>query len=150
MKHSQNKGFTLLEAIISIAIISSLAGLSVVAYSSFSQREALNAAASTAAAMLRDARAQTIASVGGSQYGVLIEPTRYVLFRGASYDVSSPHNQAVIFSSRVRASSSQSSFVFERVTGDASASGIIEVYLASDPSTKKTVVVQGTGLVSIE
>lgn len=145
-----NRGFTFLEVLISIAIMGLLAGVSTAAYSSFAKREALGAAASTAAAMLRDARAQTIASVGGSQYGVRVETDRFVLFQGSSYASTSPSNRPVYFNSRVRASSTAQSFVFERVTGDASSSGMIEVYLASDPSVKKSVVVQGTGLVSIE
>jgi prepilin-type N-terminal cleavage/methylation domain-containing protein len=145
-----NKGFTILEVLISVAIFGLLAGLSTTAYASFAKKQALDAAASTAAAMLRDARAQTIASVGGSQYGVQIEADRFVLFQGSTYSASASTSRAVYFSSRVKASSTAQSFVFERVTGDASASGMIEVYLASDPSVKKSVVVQGTGLVSIE
>lgn len=150
MSNLMNRGFTIAELLISIAIVSLLSGISMVAFSSFSQKQSLDVAASTVAAMLRDARAQTIASVGGSQYGVSIEDDRFVLFQGSTYSPSATTSTAVYFGSRVAASSTASTFVFERVTGDASASGMIEVYLVSDPSVKKFVVVQGTGLVSIE
>jgi prepilin-type N-terminal cleavage/methylation domain-containing protein len=145
-----NKGFTFIEVIISVAIMALLVGLSMAAFSSFAKREALGAAAGAAAAMLRDARAQTIASVGGMQYGVRVEPDRFILFQGSTYASTSPTNRPFYFSARVKASSTAQSFVFERVTGDASSSGMIQVYLASEPSVKKSVVVQGTGLVSVE
>src|SRR5690606_13664087 len=117
---------------------------------SFSRKEALDAGASALAAGLRDARAQTLASVGGSRFGIKIEPDSFILFQGSAYSPTATSNREFVFASIVRATSSVSSFVFERVTGDSSASGTIDVYLASDPSNKRTVRVEATGLVNIE
>jgi hypothetical protein len=98
---------------------------------------------------LRDARAQTLASVGGAQYGVLISSDRFIFFQGAVYNAAATSNQPFIFSSNVSASSSLGSIVFQRLTGNSTASGTISVYLKSDLTAKRTISIGNSGLVSV-
>jgi len=150
MRLNTRTGFSLPEVIVIIALVLLVGGMSIEAFSSLSKHEALSANTIVLATRLRDARAQTLASVGGAQYGVRIATTTLTFFRGASYDPSSATNDVFQLSSYVRASSSAESFVFERLTGNSSASGTIEMYLASDFGQKKTVTVQSSGLVNIQ
>jgi prepilin-type N-terminal cleavage/methylation domain-containing protein len=147
---SRNRGFSLPEVVVAVAILGTIAGLSFASLSSFSKREALDASARSVVFALRDARMRTMASVGDTRYGLRITATSSVFFQGASFSASASTNQTSPFGSFVRASSSVQDFIFERVTGNSSSSGIIELYLASDPAVKKTVRVQGTGLVDIQ
>lgn len=150
MRYSTNKGFSVIELLATIAILGLLFAVSLVSFSSFNRREAVSSSASALAASLRDARARTLASVGGSQYGVKVDADRFTFFQGSTFSSSTKSNISFMYTAGVRASSSISTFVFERVTGNSSASGTIDVYQASLRGTPKKVKVQTTGLVSIE
>jgi prepilin-type N-terminal cleavage/methylation domain-containing protein len=147
---SRNRGFSLPEVVVAVSILGVIAGLSFVPLSSFSKRQALDASARSVVFALRDARARTTASVGDTRYGLRVTATSSILFQGGSFSAAASSNQFVALSPLVTASSSAQDFVFERVTGNSSASGTIEMYLTSDPSVKKTVRVHGTGLVDIQ
>ena len=144
------RGYTVMELLVVIAVLAILAGLSMAGFSNFSKKEALDAGATALIAGLRDARAQTLASVGGSQYGIHVSTTTFSFFKGSTYDAGSPSTSVFKFSSYVRASSTLSDFVFQRITGNSVASGTIDVYMASDPSIKKTIQVEATGIIDIE
>lgn len=147
---SRYRGFSLPEVLVAVTILGVIAGLSFVPLSSFSKRQALDASARSIVFALRDARTRTMASVGDSRYGLRVTATSSVFFQGGSFSAATSSHQITALSSFVTASSSAQDFIFERVTGNSSASGTIEVYLASDPSVKKTVRVHGTGLVDIQ
>lgn len=146
----RTRAFSLPEIVVTVAVLGAIAGLSFVPLSSFSKRQALDASTRALVISLRDARTSTMASVGDSRYGIRVTATSSVFFRGASFSSVETSHLVTVLSSLVRASSSPQDFVFERVTGNSSASGTIELYLASDPATKKTVRVHGTGLVDIQ
>lgn len=146
----RSAGYTLLEIMMVVAVTSILAGISYASFAAFSRNEALDAGTASIVAGLRDARARTLASVDGSQYGIYIEPTRYTLFKGAVYDAQSGINSVNEFSSHIKASSTLTSIVFQRVTGNTIASGTIDVYLTTDHSQKNTISVTLTGLVDVD
>ncbi len=144
------RGFTLVETLISISIIGVLTGLSFTAFATFARKEALDANAAALAAGLRDARARTIASVGGMQHGIQIETGRFIIFQGSSYSSTATSNVSFDWSSSVKATSSLSSIVFEKVTGNSSASGTIDLYLVPTPTVKRSVIIQNGGLVNVQ
>jgi prepilin-type N-terminal cleavage/methylation domain-containing protein len=144
------RGYTVMELLVVLAVLAILAGLSMAGFSKFSKKEALDAGAAALIAGLRDARAQTLASVGGSQYGIQVATTSFIFFKGSTYNPVATTTSVFKFSSYVRASSTQSAFVFQRITGNAVASGTIDVYMASNPDIKKTIRVEATGIIDIE
>ncbi len=150
MRRSDSKGFSVAELLAALGITALIFGITLAAFGNIARRESLVSSTSALAEGIRDARARTLASVGASQYGVKIDEDRFTFFKGSAFSSSTPGNETFMFTSWVKASTSISSLVFERVTGNASASGTIEMYLVTSPSTKKTVRVQSTGLVGIE
>jgi prepilin-type N-terminal cleavage/methylation domain-containing protein len=144
------KGFTMIEIMISLAILALIVGVSAISFANFSRKSALDASATALATALREARAKTLASVGSDQYGVKVDGDRFTLFRGASFSSSTPGNSEFLFAGQVRASSSPNVFVFRKVTGNAGSSGMIELYLTGSPTTKKTIQVEPTGLANIQ
>lgn len=146
----KERGYTLMELSVVLGVIAILAGLSISGFAAFSKKEALDAGAAALIAGLRDARAQTLASVGGSQYGVSVATTSFSFFKGSAYDPLATTTSVFVFSPYVRASSTRSSFVFQRITGNAVASGTIDVYMASDPTVKKSIRVEATGIIDVE
>ena len=149
MRMLQNKGFSVIELLVTIAILGMLLGVSVVSFASYNRRQAVFATAAAVGQSLRDARARTLASVAGSQYGVKVDGDRFTFFQGSVFSSSTPTNNTFMYASGVSASSSISTFIFERVTGNSSASGTISVYQTSSANVVKYVKVQTTGLVSI-
>jgi len=144
------KGFTLVETLVVLALIGLMSAVSLASFASLSRHEALSGNTAALAARLRDARARTLASVGGMQYGVHISTTSITFFRGALYDPATSTNDVFTLSQYVQASTSIQNFVFERVTGNSSASGTIDMFLLSDPTQKKTLTVQTSGLVNVQ
>lgn len=150
MPRHNSAGFALIEVLVAISVTALIFMLSMAAFSNISKRESLVASTTAIAEGIRDARARTLASVGGSRYGVKVDADRFTFFKGSSFSSSTPDNETFMYTSWVVASTSISTIVFERVTGNASASGTIDVYLSTSPSSKKTIRVQSTGLVGIE
>lgn len=150
VKKRSIKAFSLIELIFALSILSISAFTSVAIMNSFSRNESLLADSSALASSLRDARARTLASVNGDQFGVKIENNRFIFFRGSVFSVNNSDNEIFIFRSTTLASSSIDTVVFNKLTGDASFSGIIELYDRADNTKKKTITIEGTGLVYLE
>jgi len=145
------KGLTIMELIISVAVLALIMALSIIPFSKFSRAQSVAAAASAIAEALRDARARTLASVSASQYGVKIDDNQFTLFKGSSFSSTTPGNETFTFPYPVVASSSVSIVVFTRVTGNSSSSGTIDLFLPASPEfARKSVSIQSTGLVGIQ
>jgi prepilin-type N-terminal cleavage/methylation domain-containing protein len=144
------QGFSLLEMIVSIGVGLLILSVTIVGFVEYNRREAVKSESIAVAEALRDARAKTLASVGASQYGIKIDSDRYTFFKGGTFSSSTPGNITFIFSPWVRASSTISTFVFQRVTGNSSASGTIDVYIAPAAKILRTIYIQSTGLVSLQ
>lgn len=80
-----NRGFSLIEVLLSVAIISLLTGISAPVYASFQIRNDLDIAAQSIADMLRRAQTYSRGVNGDSQWGVAIQGGSATLFKGASY-----------------------------------------------------------------
>ena len=81
----QNLGFTLIEVLLAIAIISLLGGLSIPIYQSFETRDSLDVTVNTVTLNMRRAQALSMASSGNSSWGVTILPEQVVLYKGVDY-----------------------------------------------------------------
>ncbi len=149
MPSRSHTGFTLVELLVSIFIIGLMLGISVVSFSNFLRHESVSSDAASLAAALREARSRTLGSIQGLSYGVKIDTDKFTLFPGPDFSASTAETP-ILFGTGVVASTSLSVVLFQRVTGTAVASGTIDIRLSSDSSAKKTVVIQGTGLVSVQ
>jgi prepilin-type N-terminal cleavage/methylation domain-containing protein len=148
--NSRALGFTLVEILVTSSIFGLLASLSLVAFVSYSKKEALDSNAHVLASTLRDARSKTLSSVGGSRYGVHIDSETFTFFQGSTFSPLSSTNKQYRLSAFVRATSTVPTVVFDRVTGNNASPSVITLYLASDSSIKKSITVQGTGVVSAD
>ena len=79
------RGFTLVEMLLSVAIIAMMAGLSLPIYQSFQNRNELDITAQNLASAMRRAQTYSRGMSGDSQWGVAVQSGAITLFKGATY-----------------------------------------------------------------
>jgi len=153
-KGKNKKGFTIFELVVVIAVAGLIFAITLFSFSNLRDKESLDKTALQISSIIDQARSKTLASKNDSVYGVHIDTTEIVLFKGLSYSQSSVDN--VVFSLNpnvevisVDLSDSGSDIVFERLTGKAMQSGTTTLSLKKDTSQETFVVVQATGLVNV-
>ncbi|MFA5076443.1 MAG: prepilin-type N-terminal cleavage/methylation domain-containing protein [Patescibacteria group bacterium] len=82
---SLKRGFTLVEILVSLALVSIIVVLSIPVFQSFQNRNDLDIASTTITQSWRRAQLLSQAVSGDSTWGVKIQPGNIVLFKGTSY-----------------------------------------------------------------
>ncbi len=143
---ANQRGFTLIEMLLSVIIIGMLVGLSLPLYQSFQNRNELDIAAEGVAGMLRRAQLYSRGMNGDSQWGVHVETGSATLFKGASYatrDVTYDETTAIPSSFTVAASDVR----FSKLTAVPTATGTIATFTTPNNEIR-TVTLNGEGTVS--
>ncbi len=147
------KGFTLLEMLIVLAIITIIAGISMQVFQSLYQDSALRAGGSEVYGALVSARSDTLAAQNDTVYGVRVSSSTVTRFIGASYTPGSATNKVYTFEGEVFATSSLitsgTNIIFERLTGEPSATGTIYIRDTNGTGTT-TIVIHASGLIEYE
>lgn len=142
-------GFTLIESIISIAIIGIVVVFAFSGFRSFQESAQLNEAHSAILEMLRDARARTLSGEKNIQYGVHFETNQIILFSGSSYVPGFVSNEPYAFPALTKISAinlgGPADVVFSRLSGSAPAFGTITVQSNSNPLKTKTITILSSG-----
>jgi prepilin-type N-terminal cleavage/methylation domain-containing protein len=150
-----NKGITMIEFIIVIAIIGVIAGIVMPSLSTFRRTQALRNATEEVVSLLNKARTDTLASLNSTNYSVRFESTRAVYFVGTVFTDGLSTNKVVSFGSLVTLPPANISLnggvttvTFTRLTGDTTAYGTITLQQSSDATLQKIITINKTGLVS--
>ena len=148
---NKKAAFTLIEILVVMGIVGIIVTVSFLSLSGYRQRSALDNAAQSIAAFLRDAYQRSINQESGSEWGVRFEQVAdgrdfYALFSGPVY-VSAASTRylpvSVEFSDPV---SGSKDIIFEKLTGLPTVAPFgITVFLTSDPSVSKTINVNAVG-----
>ena len=144
--HSTQKGFTLLEVLLSLAAIALISGISIPLYQSFQVRNDLDIAATTYAQSLRRAQILAQAMDGDIAWGVYMTSGSITLFRGISY-VSRDSNFDEVF--EIPASitpSGISEIIFTKFTGLPQTTG--SVTLTSTINETRVITINARGTIS--
>jgi prepilin-type N-terminal cleavage/methylation domain-containing protein len=141
----QARGFTLIEVLLSVAIMGLLAGLSIPIYQSFLNRNDLSNNTEAVASSLRRAQTYARASKEDSTWGVKVQSGVITLFKGSSYaSRSSGLDETVTLPGNVTASGMDELY-FSKLYGVPNTTGTIT--LTSNNETK-TVTLNAKGLVT--
>ena len=144
------RGFTLVELLLSLAIVGILVAAGVTAFSTQDRGAALQWEADKIVSLLGAARTDTLAAREGAQYGIHFEEQRTVLFSGATYSASDAGNRVQTLHREVKISAISLSgggrdIMFQKLTGKTAQSGTVTLALVSDASKTKVITIAGTG-----
>ena len=146
LKPNQRRGFGLLEVMLTIALITTITGMSIPLYRSFQTHNDIDIAAGTIAQTLRRAQVLSQSVEADSTWGVKVGSGQITIFKGADfagrdnsfdelYDISNG-----VFHSGV------DEIVYTKLVGAPSVAG--DVTLTSPDNEQKTISINSKGLVS--
>jgi prepilin-type N-terminal cleavage/methylation domain-containing protein len=137
-------GFTLIEMLLSVVIISLLVSVSLPIYVSFQTRNDLEITAESIVSMLRRAQTYARSGNGDSQWGVEIQSSNATLFKGASFGTrDTSYDEATTIAGM--AVSGLSEVVFAKLSAAPSITGSIT--LTANVNDTRTIAINGKGMV---
>lgn len=142
-KIKSGAGFTLIEMLLSVAVIGLLVGMSVPVYRNMFVKNDLDVAATTVAETLRRAQVQSQSSDGDISWGVKVQTGKISLFKGTSYITQDPNYEEKFDMPASIAISGTSEIVFTKFTGETTGGTIT---LSSDTDSKD-ITVNSKGMV---
>ena len=140
------RGFTLIEVLLSVAIISMMVGLSLPLFQSFQNRNEVDLAGQNLASALRRAQVYARGGNGDSQWGVEIQSSSITLFKGATFatrDTAYDETHAIPPTISV---SGDGEVIFAKLTGLPDAAG--STTFTSVSTDTRTVSINAKGMVS--
>ncbi len=142
---NKTAGFTLLEMLLSVAIISMLVGMSVPVYESFVRRNDLDLIAQQLASVIRRAETYARAVAYDNAWSVEITSTTITLFQGTSYATrNTAYDESVTIPASVTPSG-LSEIQFAKFSASPNTTGSIT--LTSTTNSTRTVTVNAKGMV---
>lgn len=141
------RGFTLLEMLLSVALLSIIFGMSYALYPNLAYQEELDVAVRSSQALLRRAAALASASEGDSPWGVRFESSTAVLFKGTSYAGRDTAYDETLLLEGIEVSGT-GEYVFEKVSSEPITSGTTTLLHTAGES--KAIIVNEKGRITIE
>lgn len=143
---SNQHGFSLLEMILSIAIITILSAISLPIYASYQTRTDAAVTTERVAELLRRAQVYARGMNLDSSWGVEIQSSSATLFKGTTFATrTTTYDETLTLSSSITPSGS-SEIIFTKLTGTPAATG--SVVLTGANNDARTISVNAIGLVS--
>jgi len=120
-------GFTLIEILVVLALITAIASLGVTAGIDSYQRFLFRSNVDTATSLLQKARSSAIHNIGETNHGVDFDhvPEKFVLFRGSSYLTRDSSFDLLVDRNKAITPSGLSEVVFEQLSGETADGDIV-------------------------
>lgn len=139
------KGFTLLEVLLSIAIIAIMVGISVPVYQSFQVKNDTTIASITVTQTLRRAQVLAQGSDGDSTWGVKTQTNNITLFKGATFETRDTTFDESFELPSTLTPSGVTEVTFSKMSGLPIETG--SLVLTSTTNEAKTVTINSKGMV---
>lgn len=144
-------GLTLIELLISLGIIFLLAALGLSSFVQSRNIRDLSSSGQNALSVLRQAQSRALAGENNSAWGVHLETSQFVLFRGSTYTGASFTKNFLLPSAieiaNISLAGGGSDVVFNRIDGSTTQAGTFDLRVRSAPTTVFAVTVDGSGKV---
>ena len=153
MKYSR-AGFTLVETLLGLVVLTLAVTIVSLSFSKLKSHQALDTSAAIVTAVLNEARSLTLSAYNDAQYGVHLEDTQVVLFRGSTYATSSTSNvvttlHPLVGLHNISLVGSSTNIVFQRLTGTTGQAGTLDRYLREGTTTYKRINIRSTGVAEV-
>ncbi|MFA5127028.1 MAG: prepilin-type N-terminal cleavage/methylation domain-containing protein [Patescibacteria group bacterium] len=152
------KGFTILELMITFFVVALLASMSLTSYRLWQREVQTLNAVDELKSSLRLAQSKAVAAAGGTNWGIHLATSTYVVFPGSFYDMDNPANQTKnIIGARIinlntaisdGAGGHGPDVVFTKFTGETPNVGAIELSPQFEDAPIKTIMVTADGQVN--
>jgi len=142
---SKNRGFTFVEILAVLAIITSLTTVVILSFNSLGGRQSLDKTSISVISILNEARSMAMSSKDFSNYGVRISTGSIISFKnnyGNENRVFELPNLVNISDINI-----SSDIIFNKLSGDTNATGTFSVFLKKNPLKKVVIRISNTGLV---
>ncbi len=120
-----SEGFTIIELLVSIAILVGISGLGLFVSIDFYKSYILNSERDIVVSILQSARNYSITNINESKHGVYFNPTEYVIFQGNSYAT-----RTIIYDENIKVNpgithTGLQEIIFQQLTGEPAITGDI-------------------------
>lgn len=144
----------MIEILLVIAVVSIISAVILFSFSTLNKSYVLEGATQNIASLIKDARMRTLSLQNDSEYGIHIASSSVVLFPGSLFVGGNPSNETFVLPQQVAVGTTTLSgvgfdLVFSRLKGIPSQFGTTSVYLLSEPSKYKTIIIRESGLIEI-
>lgn len=140
------RGFTLIEMVMTIAMVAVLAAISLPVYRQFQVQNDVDVAAITTTQSLRRAQLLAQAGEGDSEWGVRVDAASITVFKGATYAGRDALQDEVFSYPSTISRSGVQEVVFSRIVGEPSTTGTIT--FTSVEGDARSVTINAKGMVS--
>lgn len=149
------RGFSLIEILIVIGVLSLLAVIGIRTISNFKNVAHLNASVENGISFLVEARSKTLSSQDGNRHGVHFESGKIVFFVGTAYSSSDPKNKEAIFSSVIEISNislngNGADVVFKKLTGDTDQYGTVTFRIKEQILQTQIISITAMGISAVQ
>lgn len=145
MLKDKYSGFTLLEVLLSLALIGVLASISMPFYQSFQNKNELDIAVNTIAQSLHRAQVLSQAVDADNTWGVYIQSTSTIMFQGSSYATRDENYDEVFEFNSTLTTAGLAEVVFTKLYGEPQSSG--DIILTTNNNDSKTITINAKGTV---
>ena len=140
--NSSPKGFTLIEVLVVVTISSMLLVMGLFASFDFYRNYLLSTERDIALGAIEKARSRALSNMFESSFGVHIENSQYVIFRGSTYIVGAGTNEMIPGNTSISKSPAPYNIVFAELTGLPDTAGVLTL---SDNVISKIISINNEG-----
>lgn len=150
---SCRRGFTLVEILVSLAIILLLMGIGAYALIASRTAKQLDTMTDSITAKLEEAKSNAISGKNGTNFGLAFSTTTYVYWSGSSYSPGNANNLTYPvtngFSITSTIPGTDHAIMFARITGLPNATGSITITSNQNASTTDTITIGTLGDITV-
>lgn len=150
----RKKGISFVEMVISIAILAVITVMTIGGLNEYRKQQALEKSAALMSSVLERARSKTLTNENSTIHSVRINEERLILFPGVFASTSSDNEyfsfDPLVELGSVNLTNGTNTISYRKISGQALATGTVQVRLRKEPAITKSITVYSSGLIETQ